>query len=65
MKSRAMCDQGRLGMGRGRSRPDVGLMEVLFRAQTEQAEMNSRASLTMVGHHNHCCSKATVRFMPG
>ena len=40
-KSRAMCNQGQLGMGRGRSRQDLGLVEVLFRAQTKQAETNS------------------------
>ena len=47
-KSRAMCNQGQLGMGRGRSRQDLGLVEVLFQAQTEQAETNSWTSLSMV-----------------
>ena len=37
VKSRAMCDQGRLGIGRGCSRPERGRVKVLFRAQVAHA----------------------------
>ena len=33
MKSTAICDQGRLGMGKGRSRPAGGQWEALLLAQ--------------------------------
>ena len=50
-KSRALCHQGiRLGMGRGRSKPERGWVEVLFRAQVAHAEINAWTSLSMVDH---------------
>ena len=64
-KSKAMCDQGRLGMGRGRRSPERGRVEVLFRAQTVQAEINERTSASMVGHQNRRRRKSRVRVIPG
>ena len=58
-KSRAMCDQGRVGTGRGQSSPDAGLVEVLFLAQTEQV------ALSIVVHQKRLWRKARVRFTPG
>ena len=48
-KSRAMWDQGRLGMGRGRSRPERGRVEVLFRAQVAHAAIKERTSCVHSG----------------
>ena len=47
-KSKAMWDQGRLGMGRGRSRPERGRVEVLFRAQVAHAAIKERTSASIV-----------------
>ena len=43
-KSRAMWDQGRLGMGRGRSRPERRWVEVLFRVQVAHAAIKEQTS---------------------
>ncbi len=51
-KSKAICDQGQEGMGRGRSRPTEGWLETLFWAQTEQDNTNCLTSWPMEGHQN-------------
>ena len=51
-KSKAMWDHGQLGTGRGRSRPDLDLVEDLFWVHTVQAEIKDQVSLSMVGHQN-------------
>ena len=64
-KSRVMCDQGRLGMGRGRSRPEWGRVEVLFRAQVAHAAIKERTSASIVDHQNRQRMKSNVRVIPG
>ena len=49
-KSRAMWDQGWLGMGRGRRRPERGRVEVLFRSQVAHAAIKERTSASIVDH---------------
>lgn len=48
-KSTALCDQGRLGMGRGRSRLEQGLVEVLFHTNMKQAVMKDWTSAFNMG----------------
>ena len=52
-KSRAMCDYGRPGMGRGRSSPAGGRCDALLRVHTSQAATNSQTSSSKVGHQKH------------
>lgn len=49
-KSMVICDQGWPAIGKDQSTPEAGWLEVLFCAQTGQAEMYSRTSLARVGH---------------
>ena len=65
MKSRAMWDQGRLGMGRGSSRPERGRVEVLFRAQVAHATIKERTSASIVDHQNRRRMKYNVWVIPG
>ena len=64
-KSRAMCDQGQLGMGRGHSRPERGRVEVLFRAQIAHTAIKERMSASIVDHQNPRRMKSNVRVIPG
>ncbi len=60
-----MCDQGREGMGRGWSRPTEGRLEILFWAQTEQANTNCLTSWPMEGHQNRWRMAASDLLTPG
>ena len=64
-KSRVMCDQGRLGMGRGRSRLERGWVEVLFRAQVAHATIKEWTSASIVDHQNRRRMQSNVRVIPG
>ena len=64
-KSRAMWDQGRLGMGRGRRRPERGRIEVLFWAQVAHGAIKERTSASIVDHQNRRRMKSNVRVIPG
>lgn len=48
-KSRDMCDQRQMGVGRGWSREEVGLVDNLFWEQSKQAVINSLIYFSMVG----------------
>ncbi len=60
-KSSAMWDQGLEGTDSGWSSPSGGRLEVLPRAQTEQAKTKSRTSRAMEGHQNCCLTRKLVR----
>ncbi len=64
-KSSAIWDQGLEGTDSGWSNPSGGRLEVLPRAQTEQAKTNSRISRAMARHQNRCLTKNMVRPIPG
>ena len=49
----------------GRSRPERGRVEVLFRAQVVHAAINARTSASMVEHQNRRWMKSKVRVIPG
>ncbi len=52
MKSKAMCDQGQDGIGRGRSSPAGGELLDLDWAQTGQEATKLRTSRTKASHQN-------------
>ena len=55
-KSRKICDPGRLGIGRWRSKPEPGLVDnFFFYTRVEHAAMNKRVS----------ASRTIVRGSPG
>ena len=64
-KSRAMWEQGRLGMGRGHSRPEQGRVEVLFRAQDAHTAIKELTSASIVDHQNRQRMKSNMRVIPG
>ncbi len=64
-KSSAIWDQGLEGTDSGWSNPSGGRLEVLPRAQTEQAKTNSRISRAMARHQNRCLIRNMVRPIPG
>lgn len=64
-KSRAMWDQGLMGVTNGWSKPAGGRLLLLLRAQIEQAETYSRTSLSMDGHQKYLLRKVRVRWTPG
>lgn len=55
MKSRTMCDQSLLGIGRGLRNPAGEELDVLFCAQVGQAETKSWTSEARDRHQNRCC----------
>lgn len=52
VKSKATWDQRWLGIGMGCRRAELGLVENLFWAQTEQVEMKDGVSVSMLGHQS-------------
>ncbi|CAL8247388.1 unnamed protein product [Merluccius merluccius] len=66
-KSKALWDQGRLGMGRGRRSQEWGLVEVLFRAQMEQAVTNDWVLGVGIelGTRGRGAGKLALQYLPG
>ncbi len=65
MKSTAMWDQGRSGMGRGWRRPAGNCREGFWVLQTWQWLMWEMVSFLRVGHQKRFWSNCTVALMPG
>ncbi len=64
-KSSAMWDQGLEGTDSGWSNSSGGRLEVLPRAQSEQAKTKSQMLRAMERHQNRCLTRKPVRFTPG
>lgn len=56
-KSKAMCDHGQPGTGKGQSRPAVGCWEAFLWAHTVQEDTKVRVSVSMVDHQR--CQKGS------
>lgn len=64
-KSRATCDQGQQGVGRGSNSPAGGRFPLLDLADVTQAETNSLISEVMVGHQKYLVANEFMRLAPG
>lgn len=62
-KSRAIWDDGRLGVGNGHNNPVIAVLELLFRAHAGHAETYSVVSCTVEGHQKHCQKRRSESFL--
>ncbi len=65
MKSMAMCDQGRRGMGRGCSRPAGACLSDLVVLHVWQLRMKWVVSVRSVGHQKRFRKRCSVAVIPG
>ncbi len=65
MKSMAMCDQGRWGVGKGCNRPAGSSLSDLVVLQTVQSWMNLATSVKSVGHQKRFRRRCSVAVIPG